>query len=72
MLQKKIPMGLMVYEALTKMLDKDCSVCTEIIDMHNIRFNEDIRVKVSNLGGFDAEHMKNFLFSMLWKMIKNI
>lgn len=60
-----IPTGLVVYEALAKMLDIDCSVCTEIIDMYNERFDEDIRSNGRNLSGFDVEYLKNYLLGKI-------
>lgn len=60
-----IPTGLVVYEALAKMLDIECSICTEIIDMYCERFDEDIRAKGRNLSGFDAEYLKNYLLGKL-------
>lgn len=60
-----IPTGLVVYEALAKMLDIECSVCTEIIDMYDKRFDEDIRAKGRNLVGFDTEYLKNYLLGKL-------
>lgn len=60
-----IPTGLVVYEALAKMLDIDCTVCTQIIDMYNARFNEDIRAKGRNLYGLDKEYLRNYLLGKL-------
>lgn len=60
-----IPTGLVVYEALANMLDIKCSVCTEIIDMYDSRFNEDIRANGRNLAGFDTEYLKNYLLGKL-------
>ena len=56
-----IPTGLVVYESLAKLLDTDCTICTEIIDMYNNRFGEDIRAKGRNLIGFDKEYLHNYL-----------
>lgn len=56
-----IPTGLVVYEALAKMFNIDCFICTEIIDMYCKRFNEDIRAKGRNLEGFDKEYLKDYL-----------
>jgi len=60
-----IPTGLVVYEALAKMLGIECSVCTEIIDMYDKRFSDDIRAKGRNLSGFDADYLKNYLLGKL-------
>ena len=60
-----IPTGLVVYEALAKMLGIDCTVCTQIIDMYNTRFNENIRAKGRNLSGFDKEYLRNYLLGRL-------
>ena len=56
-----IPTGLVVYEALAKMFDIDAQACTEIIDMYNNYFHEDIRLKGRNLNAFD----KNYIISYL-------
>jgi len=60
-----IPTGLVVYEALAKMLDIDCSVCSMIIDMYDRRFGEDVRAKGRNLAGFDIEYLKNYMLGRL-------
>lgn len=60
-----IPTGLVVYEALAKMLDIDYSVCTKIIDLYDKHFNEDIRSKGRNLQGFDRDYLKNYLLGKL-------
>lgn len=60
-----IPTGLVVYEALAKMLGIDCTVCTQIIDMYNARFNENIRAKGRNLSGFDKEYLHSYLLGKL-------
>lgn len=60
-----IPTGLVVYEALANMLEIECSVCTEIIDMYDKRFNEDIRAKGRNLSGYDTEYLMNYLLGKL-------
>lgn len=60
-----IPTGLVVYEALAKMLDIECSVCTEIIDMYNKQFDEDIRAKGRNLEGFEKEYIRGYLLGKM-------
>lgn len=60
-----IPTGLVVYEALAKMLDIECSVCTKIIDLYDKHFNENIRSKGRNLQGFDRDYLKNYLLGKL-------
>lgn len=60
-----IPTGLVVYEALAKMLEIDCSVCTEIIDKYDQRFGDDIRAKGRNLAGFEDDYIKNYLLGKL-------
>lgn len=60
-----IPTGLVVYEALAKMLGIDCIVCTDIINMYNKRFNEDIRDKGRNLSGYDADYIRNYLLGKI-------
>lgn len=56
-----IPTGLVAYEALAKMLDIDCSIVTEIIDMYDKRFNEDARAKGRNLKAFTKEYIVDYL-----------
>lgn len=56
-----IPTGLVVYEALAKMLGIDCSSCSEIIDMYDKRFNDDIRAKGRNLQGYDKSRIEEYL-----------
>ena len=60
-----IPTGLVVYEALSKMFGIDCSVCTQIIDMYDKQFNEDVRANGRNLKGFDKDYLKNYLLGTL-------
>ena len=60
-----IPTGLVVYEALAKMLGIDCSVCTEIIDLYDERFNEDVREKGRDLKGFDKDFIKDYLLGKI-------
>lgn len=60
-----IPTGLVVYEALAKMLDIDCAICSDIIDMYNEKFNEDIRAKGRNLEGFDKDYLRSYLLGKL-------
>ena len=56
-----IPTGLVVYEALAKMLGIDSSVCTNIIDMYDKRFSDDIRAKGRNLAGFEKDYIVEYL-----------
>ncbi|MGM9775211.1 MAG: NAD/NADP octopine/nopaline dehydrogenase family protein, partial [Candidatus Coprenecus sp.] len=56
-----IPTGLVVFEALAKMLDIDCTIVTEIIDMYDKRFNADARAVGRNLKDFDQEIILNYL-----------
>lgn len=56
-----IPTGLVVYEALAMMFGIECSACTEIIDMYNNRFDDDIRSKGRSLKGFDRDYIINYL-----------
>lgn len=56
-----IPTGLVVFEALAKMLDIDCSVITEVIDSYNKRFNTDARSVGRNLQEFDKCYVINYL-----------
>lgn len=56
-----IPTGLVVFEALAKMLDIECSVITNIIDMYDQRFNVDARKEGRNLKHFNNEYITNYL-----------
>lgn len=56
-----IPTGLVVFEALAKMLDIDCTVVTEIIDMYNKRFNADARAVGRNLKGYHKDYIISYL-----------
>ena len=56
-----IPTGLVAFEALAKMFDIDCSVCTRIIDMYNHRFNADARLVGRNLRDFSVDEVRNYL-----------
>lgn len=60
-----IPTGLVVYEALAKRFDIDCSVCTTIIDSYNKRFGEDIRAEGRNLSEFDSKFLTDYLLGKL-------
>lgn len=60
-----IPTGLVVYESLAKMFGIDCSVCTDIIDMYDKRFDEDVRANGRNLKGFDSDYLMNYLLGRL-------
>ena len=64
-LTEDIPTGLVVYEALAKMFDIECSVCTNIIDMYDKWFDENIRAKGRNLKDFDTQYIKNYLLGKL-------
>lgn len=56
-----IPTGLVVYEALAKMFGIDASICTEIIDLYDIHFNDNIRMKGRGLQEFDKMQIVNYL-----------
>lgn len=56
-----IPTGLVVFEALAKMLDVDCAVITDVIDMYDSRFNADARANGRNLKDFDRETVLAYL-----------
>jgi hypothetical protein len=60
-----IPTGLVVFEALAKMLDIDASVCSRIIDMYNDRFKTDARKVGRNLEGFEKQYVLNYLAGTL-------
>ena len=56
-----IPTGLVVFEALAKMLDIDASVCTRIIDMYDEHFGADARAVGRNLKGFSRDEIMAYL-----------
>ena len=56
-----IPTGLVVFEALAKLLDIDASVCTKIIDMYNEHFKADARAVGRNLNDFTKEEIVSYL-----------
>lgn len=56
-----IPTGLVVFEALAKMLGIDASICTQIIDMYDSRFHTDARYSGRNLSGFEPDYIINYL-----------
>lgn len=56
-----IPTGLVVFEALAKMLDIDASVCTRIIDMYDEHFGADARAVGRNLKEFDQDTIVSYL-----------
>lgn len=56
-----IPTGLVVFEALAKMLKIDCRVITRIIDMYNERFGVDARENGRNLKAFDGKAICKYL-----------
>ena len=56
-----IPTGLVAFEALAKMLDIKCGICTRIIDMYNERFNIDARKIGRNLESFSKEEIIAYL-----------
>lgn len=56
-----IPTGLVVFEALAKMLNIECSIITEIIDMYDKRFGVDARSIGRNLKEFDKKYITDYL-----------
>ncbi len=56
-----IPTGLVVYEALAKMLNIECSIITKIIDMYDNRFGADARSIGRNLKEFDKKYIIDYL-----------
>ena len=56
-----IPTGLVVFESLAKMLNIDCSIISNIINLYNTRFNVDARSEGRNLKSFDREYMIKYL-----------
>ena len=56
-----IPTGLVVFEALAKMLDIDAAVCTRIIDMYDNHFGVDVRSVGRNLKEFDLDTIVSYL-----------
>lgn len=56
-----IPTGLVVFEALAKILNINCSVITNIIDMYNKHFDTDARANGRNLKIFNKEYIIEYL-----------
>lgn len=56
-----IPTGLVVYESLGKIFNIDSSVCSQIIDMYNYRFNIDARKQGRNLSEFSKKYVVDYL-----------
>ena len=56
-----IPTGLVVYEALAKLLEIPCGICTSVIDMYDTRFAKNIRKEGRNLDGFSKEVIVDYL-----------
>lgn len=56
-----IPTGLVAYEALAKILNIECSIVTEIIDLYDRRFNVNARAVGRNLKEFDQDYILNYL-----------
>lgn len=56
-----IPTGLVAYEALAKILDIECSACTNIIDMYDKLTGSDVRSEGRNLEGFSKEYVIQYL-----------
>lgn len=56
-----IPTGLVVFEALAKMLNIECGIITEIIDKYDARFNADARAVGRNLKDFDQNYIFDYL-----------
>lgn len=56
-----IPTGLVVFEALAKMLDIECGVITDIIDFYNSRFNIEVRDSGRNLRQFNKDYLIRYL-----------
>lgn len=56
-----IPTGLVAYEALAKMLDVECSKCTEMIDLYDSITGGNIRKEGRNLEGFSKEYVIQYL-----------
>jgi len=56
-----IPTGLVVYEALAKMLNVECGKCTEMIDLYDSLTGRDVRKEGRNLEEFSKEYVINYL-----------
>ena len=56
-----IPTGLVVFEALAKLLGIDASVCTRIIDMYDEHFGAEARKVGRNLQEFSKEEVVSYL-----------
>lgn len=60
-IDEDIPTGLVVYEALAKMMNIDASICTQIIDLYNNLFDTDARLLGRNLDGFTKDYIMDYL-----------
>ena len=56
-----IPTGLVVYEALAKILDVECNRCTEMIDLYDSITGGNVRKEGRNLEEFPKEYVINYL-----------
>lgn len=60
-IEEDIPTGLVVFEALAKMLNVDCSVVTDMINLYDEICNENVRLKGRNLHDFSKDYILNYL-----------
>lgn len=60
-IEEDIPTGLVVFEALAKMLNVDCSVVTDMINLYDKIRNENVRLKGRNLHDFSKDYILNYL-----------
>lgn len=56
-----IPTGLVPFEAMAKMFDVDCTMCTKMIDMYDELTGGNIREEGRNLKEFSKEYVVNYL-----------
>lgn len=56
-----IPTGLVPFEALAKLLDVDCTMCTRMIDLYDELFGCNVREEGRNLNGFSKEYIVDYL-----------
>lgn len=62
-----IPTGLVVFEALAKMLNIECAVVTDIINLYDEKFRTSVREVGRNLNKFNSTYIIDYLKGNLWK-----
>lgn len=59
--EEDIPTGLVPFEALAKMLNIDCHIITQMIDLYDRTYKDDIRKKGRNLTEFSRDYIIDYL-----------